>query len=177
MRKQLLEYDDVANDQRKVIYQQRNELLETKDVSALIESLRHGVFEDTFRGYVPPESMEEQWDLAGLEANLLNEWQLQVPAKALLEAEQNMNDEDLLAKILAAADGVYNAKVDIVGRESFGGFERSVMLQSVDSHWREHLAAHLTICARVSICAVTRKKIRSRNTSAKRLNCSVRCST
>ncbi|HEY8024711.1 MAG TPA: preprotein translocase subunit SecA [Burkholderiaceae bacterium] len=140
-RKQLLEYDDVANDQRKVIYQQRNELLEAKDVSALIASLRHGVFDDTFRTYVPLESMEEQWDLAGLEAVLLNEWQLQVPLKELLAGDSNMTDEELLAKVVQAADDVYNAKLEIVGKESFAGFERSVMLQSVDTHWREHLAA------------------------------------
>jgi len=141
IRKQLLEYDDVANDQRKVIYQQRNELLEATDVSVLVASLRHGVFDDLFRLHVPPESMEEQWDLAGLEAALQSEWQLQVPLKAALAADTTLTDEDLLAKVLQAADDAYNAKVEIVGKESFGGFERSVMLQSVDSHWREHLAA------------------------------------
>jgi len=141
IRKQLLEYDDVANDQRKVTYQQRNELLESSDVSALITSLRHGVFEDAFRTYVPAESMEEQWDLAGLEAVLRAEWQLNVPLKQMLEADASLTDDDLLAKVFEAADAVYNAKVDLVGKEAFGGFERSVMLQSMDSHWREHLAA------------------------------------
>ena len=141
IRKQLLEYDDVANDQRKVIYQQRNELLEAKEVAELIGSLRHGVFEDIFRAYVPAESMEEQWDLAGLEAVLGAEWQLQVPLRQLLEADTKLTDDDLLAKVFEAADAVYNAKVELVGKESFGGFERNVMLQSVDTHWREHLAA------------------------------------
>jgi preprotein translocase subunit SecA len=141
IRKQLLEYDDVANDQRKVAYQQRNELLESTDVSALITSLRHGVFEDAFRNYVPVESMEEQWDLTGLEAALRAEWQLQVPLKQMLEADPKLTDDDLLNKVLEAADAVYNAKIELVGKEAFGGFERSVMLQSLDSHWREHLAA------------------------------------
>jgi preprotein translocase subunit SecA len=141
IRKQLLEYDDVANDQRKVIYQQRNELLESQDVSEMIASLRHGVFTDVFRNFVPEESMEEQWDIKGMEASLANEWQLDVPLSKMLEAEPNLSDEDLLERVLKAADDFYNDKVAVVGREGFGGFERSVMLQSIDSHWREHLAA------------------------------------
>ncbi|MBC7574260.1 MAG: preprotein translocase subunit SecA [Herminiimonas sp.] len=141
IRKQLLEYDDVANDQRKVIYQQRNELLESKDVSELITSLRHGVFEDLFRAHVPPESLEEQWDVPGLENTLKGEWQLNVPLAEMLKDAPNLTEEELLDKVFAAADDSYNIKTAVVGRESFAGFERSVMLQSVDSHWREHLAA------------------------------------
>ncbi|MFS0756606.1 preprotein translocase subunit SecA [Noviherbaspirillum sp. 1P10PC] len=141
IRKQLLEYDDVANDQRKVIYQQRNELLEAHDVSEMIGSLRQGVFTDLFRARVPEESLEEQWDLAGLEQELANEWQLPVPLTAMMAAEPNLTDEDLLERLLKAADDAYDAKVTVVGKEAFAGFERSVMLQSVDSHWREHLAA------------------------------------
>ena len=141
IRKQLLEYDDVANDQRKVIYTQRNELLETTDIAELIASLRHGVFTDLVRTYVPAESVEEQWDIAGLEATLANEWNLPVALTDALAADANITDEDILEKVTAAADASYNAKIDIVGKESFGGFERSVMLQAVDSHWREHLAA------------------------------------
>jgi preprotein translocase subunit SecA len=141
IRKQLLEYDDVANDQRKVIYQQRNELLESQDVSEMIASLRQGVFTDLFRAHVAEESLEEQWDLAGLEQELAGEFQLQVPLKAMLAAEPNLADEDMLERVLKAAEDAYNAKIEIVGKESFAGFERSVMLQSVDSHWREHLAA------------------------------------
>lgn len=141
IRKQLLEYDDVSNDQRKVIYTQRNELLESDDVSALIASLRNGVFTDLFRAFVPPESMEEQWDIKGLEAVLADEWQLDLPLAQTLETEPNLTDEELLQRTLQAANAAYDAKIAIVGRESFGGFERSVMLQSVDSHWREHLAA------------------------------------
>ena len=141
IRKQLLEYDDVANDQRKVIYQQRNELLESKDVSELITSLRHGVFEDLFRAHVPPESLEEQWDVPALENTLKGEWQLNVPLAEMLKDAPNLTEEELLEKVFAAADDSYNIKTAVVGRESFAGFERSVMLQSVDSHWREHLAA------------------------------------
>jgi preprotein translocase subunit SecA len=141
IRKQLLEYDDVANDQRKVIYQQRNELLESQSVSELIASLRHGVFTDLFRVHVPEESMEEQWDIAALETALKNEWQLEVPLARMLEQEPHLTDEDLLARVLQAADSAYESKVAAIGSEAFAGFERSVMLQSIDSHWREHLAA------------------------------------
>lgn len=141
IRKQLLEYDDVANDQRKVIYQQRNELLESLDISEMIASLRRGVFTDLFRSHVPEESVEEQWDIPALEAVLANEWQLDVPLAKMLEAEPNLTDDELLERVLKAADEAYNAKVSIIGKDAFAGFERSVMLQSVDSHWREHLAA------------------------------------
>ncbi|MBJ7312100.1 preprotein translocase subunit SecA [Rugamonas sp. CCM 8940] len=141
IRKQLLEYDDVANDQRKVIYQQRNELLETTDISELIESLRHGAFTDIVREYVPEESVEEQWNIKALEATLAAEWQIDLALGAMLAAETNLTDEELLERVLAAADALYQSKISIVGKEAFGGFERNVMLQSVDSHWREHLAA------------------------------------
>jgi preprotein translocase subunit SecA len=141
IRKQLLEYDDVANDQRKVIYTQRNELLETTDIAELIASLRAGVFTDVVHAHVPAESVEEQWDIKGLEDNLANEWQLEVPLAEMLKSDNNLTDDDILERVLAAADKAYNYKIEIVGKESFGGFERNVMLQSVDSHWREHLAA------------------------------------
>ncbi|NMM26383.1 MAG: preprotein translocase subunit SecA [Glaciimonas sp.] len=141
IRKQLLEYDDVSNDQRKVIYTQRNGLLESDNVSELIASLRNGVFTDLFRAFVPAESMEEQWDIKALETVLADDWQLELPLAQMLETEPNLTDVELLQRTLQAATAAYDAKIAIVGRESFGGFERSVMLQSVDSHWREHLAA------------------------------------
>ncbi|MDB5797419.1 MAG: secA [Paucimonas sp.] len=141
IRKQLLEYDDVANDQRKVIYQQRNELLETTDVGEMIANLRDGVFGDLFREHIPADSVEEQWDIAGLEGVLANEWQLQVPLADTLKAQPDISDDELLEKVQAAAKALYDAKVTQIGREAFAGFERSVMLQSIDSHWREHLAA------------------------------------
>jgi preprotein translocase subunit SecA len=141
IRKQLLEYDDVANDQRKVIYEQRNELLESQDVSELIASLRHGVFTELFCTYVPEESLEEQWDIKALEATMANEWQLDLPLTQMLISEPNLTDDELQQRVLKVVDDSYHAKIEIVGKESFAGFERSVMLQSVDSHWREHLAA------------------------------------
>jgi preprotein translocase subunit SecA len=141
IRKQLLEYDDVANDQRKVIYTQRNELLEAADIAELIASLRVGVFTDVVRNYVPAESVEEQWDIPALENVLATEWALNVPLSQMLQDDPNLNDDDILERVLAAADESYNAKVGIVGKEAFGGFERNVMLQNIDTHWREHLAA------------------------------------
>jgi len=141
IRKQLLEYDDVANDQRKVIYQQRNELLEARDISETIASLRHGVFTGVVRSYVPEGAIEEQWDISGLERTLSSEWQLDVPLTALLEGAETLTDDDVIERVIAAADASYGAKIAIAGKEAFGGFERSIMLQSLDSHWREHLAA------------------------------------
>jgi preprotein translocase subunit SecA len=141
IRKQLLEYDDVANDQRKVIYTQRNELLEAADISELIASLRTGVFTEVVRTHVPAESVEEQWDIPALEQTLAAEWALTVPLAQMMQDEPNLNDDDILERVLAAAEASYNAKVDIVGRDSFGGFERNVMLQNIDTQWREHLAA------------------------------------
>ncbi|WP_322402659.1 preprotein translocase subunit SecA [Massilia luteola] len=141
IRKQLLEYDDVANDQRKVIYTQRNELLEAADISELIASLRTGVFTDVVRAHVPAESVEEQWDIPTLERVLADEWSLSLPLARMLEDEPNLNDDDILERVLAAAESSYEAKVGIVGKEAFGGFERNVMLQNIDTHWREHLAA------------------------------------
>jgi preprotein translocase subunit SecA len=141
IRKQLLEYDDVANDQRKVIYTQRNELLEAADISELITSLRVGVFTDVVRTYVPAESVEEQWDIPSLQRVLADEWSLDVPLAQMLEDEPNLNDDDILERVLATADESYNSKVAIVGKDAFGGFERNVMLQNIDTQWREHLAA------------------------------------
>ena len=141
IRKQLLEYDDVANDQRKVIYSQRNELLESADMIEMSLSLRQGVFTELFHTHVPPESMEEQWDISVLQMALANEWMVEIPLVYMLKAEPDLSEEDLLERALKAADDVYEAKVALIGRESFGSFERSVMLQSIDTHWREHLAA------------------------------------
>ncbi|MFO0315369.1 MAG: preprotein translocase subunit SecA [bacterium] len=139
IRKQLLEYDDVANDQRKVVYQQRNELLESVDTEALIAGLRQGVFTELFRARVPQESVEEQWDIPGLQKELEDDWGLKVPLDELVRGEAS--DEEMLAAVLKAADAHYGDKVGMVGREGFAGFERSIMLQSIDQRWREHLSA------------------------------------
>ncbi len=141
IRKQLLEYDDVANDQRKVIYQQRNELLESQDISDTITGMRQGVLRDTFRTYVPADSVEEQWDIPSLERALASEFQLQVPVGDWLKAEPNLTDDEILQRIVAEADKIYAAKVELVGTEAWHQFERNIMLQSLDVHWREHLAA------------------------------------
>ena len=141
MRKQLLEYDDVANDQRKVVYQQRNELLDSDDVTETVDSLRAGVFAQLVRTHVPADSVEEQWDLDGLTAILKDDWGLDAPVHKWAEADQNLNDEDILGRVAGIAARSYQAKVETVGRDNWSSFERSVMLQSIDHHWREHLAA------------------------------------
>ena len=141
VRKQLLEYDDVSNDQRKVIYQQRNDILEATSLDEQITSLRRSAMTDVVRTYVPAESLEEQWDLPTLEKTLREEWQLEVPLAQAVEGSDSITDEDIVQKVVAAADALFKAKVDIVGAEQFTPFMRMVLLQSIDSHWREHLAA------------------------------------
>ena len=141
IRKQLLEFDDVANDQRRVIYSQRNELLETDDISETITSMRHGVLTDTFRRHVPADSVEEQWDLPALEKELASELHLEVPVVEWFKTEPTLGEEVILQRIVEQADASYLVKVDQVGAGSFHQFERNVMLQSLDTHWREHLAA------------------------------------
>ena len=141
MRKQLLEYDDVSNDQRKVIYQQRNEILDAKDLSAQIGSLREGCFNDLVRQYVPVESVEEQWDLAALEKVLLDEWKLTVQLQSMVNDASAIIDENLLERVRAEAGKVFDEKVELVGGENFTQFERMVLLQSIDTHWREHLSS------------------------------------
>jgi preprotein translocase subunit SecA len=141
MRKQLLEYDDVANDQRKVIYQQRNDILEATSLTEITANLRRSSMEEVVRTFVPAESVEEQWDLDGLEKTLREEWQLDLPLKAELEKAESLTDEEIVEKVQAAADKQFDDKLAIVGDEQFTPFMRMVMLQSIDTHWREHLAA------------------------------------
>ncbi|MBA2962526.1 MULTISPECIES: preprotein translocase subunit SecA [Ramlibacter] len=141
VRKQLLEYDDVANDQRKVIYQQRNDIMDAADLSAQIASLREGCFTDLVRQFVPVESVEEQWDLAGLEKVLADEWGIVLGLRELVQASTAITDEDILEKVIAAAHQAFERKVAEIGPQNFTQFERVVLLQSIDVHWREHLAA------------------------------------
>jgi len=141
IRKQLLEYDDVSNDQRKVIYQQRNEILESPNLDEQITNLRKSTMSDVVRTYVPAGSLEEQWDLPALERVLRDEWQLEVVLQAVVENSESTTDDELIDKVVAAADAHFQAKVDQVGSEQFTPFIRMVLLQSIDSHWREHLAA------------------------------------
>ena len=141
MRKQLLEYDDVANDQRKVIYQQRNEILDASDLSAQIQSLREGCFEDIVRQYVPLESVEEQWSLKALEKVLVDEWQIQLPLQQKVSAASAITDHDIVEMVRAQANELFDAKVALVGVDNFTQFERMVLLQGIDTHWRDHLSA------------------------------------
>ena len=141
MRKQLLEYDDVSNDQRKVIYQQRNAILDAKDLNAQIESLREGCFQDLVRQFVPAESVEEQWDIPGLQKVLADEWQLEIDLVKQVQDSSAISDHELLDIVVAAAHAQFGAKLELVGVENFMQFERMVLLQSIDSHWRDHLSA------------------------------------
>ncbi len=141
IRKQLLEYDDVSNDQRKVIYQQRNEILESSSVLAQVTNLRKSAMTDVVRTWVPAESVEEQWDLPALEKALADEWQVPVALATEVEQSDTITDDDLVTKVVSAADAVFESKLAVVGLEQFNPFMRMVLLQSIDSHWREHLAA------------------------------------
>jgi preprotein translocase subunit SecA len=141
IRKQLLEYDDVANDQRKTIYALRNELLESQDVSPRITDLRAGVVLDMLRACIPEESVEEQWDIAGLENALKAELGLGLPLRAWLDKEPDLDDQALLERIVEKADAAYKTKIPAGAEASFHQYERYVMLQILDAHWREHLAA------------------------------------
>ncbi|MFM0609304.1 preprotein translocase subunit SecA [Paraburkholderia sediminicola] len=141
VRKQLLEYDDVSNDQRKVIYQQRNELLEANDITETIGAMRHGVIADIVHQFVPAGSIEEQWDVPELEEVLRNEWQLDLAIQEMINESNSISVDEILEAVEAAADEAYESKVEQVGRESFSAFERSIMLQTLDRSWREHLAA------------------------------------
>ena len=141
MRKQLLEYDDVANDQRKVIYQQRNEILDATDLSAQIQSLREGCFDDIVRQFVPRESVEEQWDLPALEKVLATEWQLNLGLQQQVSNASAITDHDLLETVQRHANEMFDTKVASVGSENFTQFERMVLLQSIDTNWRDHLSS------------------------------------
>jgi preprotein translocase subunit SecA len=141
MRKQLLEYDDVSNDQRKVIYQQRNAILDAQDLTAQIAGLREGAFEDIVRQYVPVESVEEQWDIPTLQKALADDWQLALDLQKQVSEASSITDEEIVSAVTAMANAAFEAKVALVGKDNFTQFERMVLLQSIDSHWRDHLSA------------------------------------
>jgi preprotein translocase subunit SecA len=140
IRKQLLEYDDVANDQRRIVYSDRNSLLDAAEVGERITELRHQVFTELVRVHVPAESVEEQWDVAALQKALESEWLLAVALVEQVAASEQITDDDIVKLVLDASDTQYRGKVETVGAEAFAGFERSVLLQVIDQHWREHLA-------------------------------------
>ncbi|MDQ9125991.1 preprotein translocase subunit SecA [Serratia fonticola] len=141
IRKQLLEYDDVANDQRRAIYSQRNELLDVSDVSETINSIREDVFKTTIDSYIPPQSLEEMWDVQGLEERLKNDFDLDMPIAEWLDKEPELHEETLRERIMAKAKEDYLRKEEVVGAEMMRNFEKGVMLQTLDSLWKEHLAA------------------------------------
>ena len=141
IRKQLLEYDDVANDQRRAIYSQRNELLDVSDVSETINSIREDVLKTTIDTYIPPQSLEEMWDVAGLEERLRNDFDLDLPIAQWLDKEPDLHEETLRERIMSEAIKAYAAKEEIVGTEMMRNFEKGIMLQTLDSLWKEHLAA------------------------------------
>ncbi len=141
IRKQLLEYDDVSNDQRKVLYGQRNEVLEEADSGPLVANLRDAALTDFVRTYVPAESMEEQWDVPALEKALEAEWQVSVPLTDMLEKNDSLGEEDIVEAVLAQARENYEAKVALVGKEQWVSFERAILLQTIDTLWREHLSS------------------------------------
>jgi preprotein translocase subunit SecA len=141
IRKQLLEYDDVANDQRKVIYEQRNELLEATDVGETIKAMRDDVLSDMMATHIPRDSVEELWDVASLERELKAETGLELPLQKMLEENPDLHEETLRERLIEAADAAYVAKEERASADIMRQFERSVMLQSLDNHWREHLAA------------------------------------
>ena len=141
MRKQILEYDDVSNDQRKVIYQQRSELLESADITETIQAMRDDVLENTVSEYIPPHSMEEQWDVPALERKLVADFRLELPLAQWLDEDKAFNEAALRARIREIAQQLYQAKVEAVSPEVMHHYERAMMLQSLDVHWREHLSA------------------------------------
>ncbi len=141
IRKQLLQYDDVANDQRKVIYAQRNEVLESGDITETISSLREAAVSRLFREYVPQDTMEEQWDIPGLTTALQSTFQIDLPLAEMLEKESNLTDDDLHDRVIEESQCLLQAKIDQVGQPNWGNFERAVLLQSIDTQWRGHLQA------------------------------------
>ena len=141
IRKQLLEYDDVSNDQRKVIYQQRNDILDAQNMRGQIDALREGCFTDLVQQFVPQASVEEQWDLPGLEKVLREEWAADVPVTSWVSDAESIDAEEVAQRVIAAAKDVFDAKVALVGEENFTNFERMVLLQTIDGQWREHLSA------------------------------------
>ncbi len=141
VRKQLLEYDDVSNDQRKVIYQQRNDILDAASLRSQIDALREGCLTDVVQQFVPAGSVEEQWELAALEKALREEWSVDAPVQAWVAQAESIDAEEVQERVLTTAKAAFDEKVALVGEENFTQFERMVLLQTIDSQWREHLSA------------------------------------
>ena len=141
IRKNLLEFDDVANDQRKVVYEQRNELLDTNDISETIHVIRDDVYGAIIDEYIPPQSLEEMWDVPGLEARLKSDFALDLPLQQWLAEDDKLYEEKLRERILEEATKLYAHKEELVGKDVLRNFEKAVMLQTLDGLWKEHLAA------------------------------------
>ncbi len=141
IRKQLLEYDDVANDQRKVVYELRDELMSAENISDMIEQNRIDVLTAVMDEYIPPQSLEDMWDIQGLEERLKNDFDLPLPVQTWLDEDDKLYEEALRERILEQAVTVYKAKEEAVGETVMRNFEKSVMLQTLDTLWKEHLAA------------------------------------
>ncbi len=141
IRKQLLDYDDVANDQRKVVYEQRDGLMDAEDVSSSIDALRSDVVNDLISSYIPPESLDEQWDVPGLTQALKDEYDLNYPLQQWLDEDHDLHEETLRKRIIDEMDTTYAAKETLAGAENLRLYEKAVMLQILDSNWKEHLAA------------------------------------
>ncbi|GAC26124.1 preprotein translocase subunit SecA [Paraglaciecola mesophila KMM 241] len=141
MRKQLLEFDDVANDQRKVIYEQRNELLDEGDIYSTIEAIRIDVVDSIISQYIPPQSLSEMWNVSGLEEHFKSEFLLDIPLQKWIDEDDKLYEEKIRERILEEVNNAYKAKEEIVGPDVLRQFEKAVMLQNLDSHWKEHLAA------------------------------------
>ena len=141
IRKQLLEFDDVQNDQRREIYRLRNEILESTDLSEMITNLRHGLFTDLFRAHVPEDTVEEQWDLPAMTETLKSEWGIDIDFAGMLEKSNSVTDEDLLKALIDEADRIYAEKVELAGPQAMNDFSRQVTLQVLDHIWRAHITA------------------------------------
>ena len=140
MRKQVLEYDDVANDQRKVIYHQRADILASNDIDGLMREIRHDAIVDTVDSFIPPDSMEEQWDISGLENKLAADYNIEVSINDWLKEDNSLDNESISERLLDIVEKDYAYKVELVGIDTMRKFERDIMLQIIDSRWREHLA-------------------------------------
>jgi preprotein translocase subunit SecA len=140
MRKTLLEYDDVANDQRTVIYDQRNEVMSSEDVSEMIKTIREDVVDSLVSEFIPPQSMPEQWDVAGLESQLQSEMAINLPVQKWLDEDSKLYEENLRQRILEEIVAAYEAKEELAGSEPMRKFEKQVFLQVLDTLWKEHLS-------------------------------------
>jgi preprotein translocase subunit SecA len=141
IRKQLLQYDDVANDQRKVIYRQRDDLLHSDSISSAVKDMRRDVLQSVFRGHVPLKSIDQQWDIEGLEQSLLNEFGATMPVQSWLDTEEQIDDEDILNRIIEQLEISYGQKADQLGSELLIRLEKEIALMILDRHWKEHLAS------------------------------------